>query len=128
MSKYQVQKILQYADDKEVFATTEDSMKEIFNVIGKYERGTGTKIDVEKTEGLWLGSWKQRTDKLLDLDRKNSKVLKFLGIWIGKEDTTNENFIEQKSKVKNTLNFWKRARLLLIGKIKVLNAFTLSRQ
>ena len=97
-------KILQYADDTEIFATTEDSIKEIFNVIGKYERGTGAKINVEQTEGLWLGSWKQRTDKPFNLDWKNSKV-KCLGIWIGNEDTTNENFIEQQSKVKNKLKF-----------------------
>ena len=44
-------KILQYADDTEIFATTEDSIKEIFNVIGKYERGTGAKINVEKRRG-----------------------------------------------------------------------------
>ena len=67
-------KILQYADDTEIFATTEDSIKELFSVIGKYERGTGTKINVEKTEGLWLGSWKQRTDKPFNLDWKNSNV------------------------------------------------------
>ena len=119
-------KILQYADDTEYFATTEDSIKQIFNVIGKYERGTGAKMNVEKTEGLWLGSWKQRTDKPFNLDWKNSKV-KCLGIWIGNENTTNENFIEQQSKVKNILNFWKKARLSLIGKIKVLNTFILPR-
>ena len=44
-------KILQYADDTEIFATTEDSIKEIFNVIGKYERGPGAKINVEKRSG-----------------------------------------------------------------------------
>ena len=104
----------------------EDSIKELFSVIGKYERGTGTKINVEKPEGLWLGSWKQRTDEPFNLDWKNSNV-KCLGIWIGNEDTTNENFIEQQSKVKNKLNFWKRAHLSLIGKIKVLNTFILSR-
>ena len=119
-------KILQYADDTEIFATMEDSIKEIFNVIGKYESSTGTKINVEKMEGLWLGSWKQRTDKPFNLDWKNSKV-KCLCIWIGNEDTTNKNYIEQQSKVKNKLKFWKRARLSLIGKIKVLKTFILSR-
>ena len=106
MSKYQVQSWKYYnnADDTEIFVTTEDSIKESFNVIGKYERGTGAKINVEKTEGLWLGSWKQRTDKPFNLDWKNSKV-KCLGIWIGNEDTTNENSIEQQSKVKNKLKF-----------------------
>ena len=118
-------KILQYVDDTKIFAITEDSIKEIFNVI-KYERGTGAKINVEKTEELWLGSWKQRIDEPFNLDWKNSKV-KYLGIWVGNEDTTNENFIEQQSKVKNKLNFWKRGRLSLIRKIKVLNTFILSR-
>ena len=37
------------------------------------------------------------------------------------------NFIEQESKIKNKFQFWKRARLSLIGKIKVLNSFILSR-
>ena len=91
MSKYQAEDttMLQYADDTEIFATTEDSIKEIFNVTGKYERGTGAKINFEKTEGLWLGSWKQRTDKPFNLDWKSSKV-KCLGIWTGNEDTTNK--------------------------------------
>ena len=81
---------------------------------------------LKKRRGLWLGSWKQRTDKPFNLDWKSSKV-KCLGIWIGNEDTTNENFIEQQSKVKNKLNFWKRARLSLIGKIKILNTFILGK-
>ena len=67
-------KILQYADDTEIFATTEDSIKKTFNVILKYERGTSAKISVDKTDRLWLGSWKQRTDKPFNLDWKNSNV------------------------------------------------------
>ena len=70
-----------------------------------------TSKGVEKTEGLWLGSWKQRTDKPFNLDWKSSRV-KCLGIWIGNEDTTNENFIEQQSKVKNKLKFWKELAYL----------------
>ena len=56
-------KILQYADDTEIFATTNESINEIFYIIDKYEKGTGAKINVEKTEGLWLGNWKKRTDR-----------------------------------------------------------------
>ena len=97
-------KILQYADDTEIFATTEESIEEIFKVIQKYEKGTGAKANVEKTEGLWLGSWKKGTDRPFNLDWKNSKV-KALGIWIGNEDTSNENFIEQQSKIKSKLIF-----------------------
>ena len=45
-------KILQYADDTEIFATTEEFIEEIFKVIQKYEKGTAAKINVEKTEGF----------------------------------------------------------------------------
>ena len=45
-------KILQYADDTEIFATTEDSIKEIFNVIGKYMGGVqAQKLMLRKRRG-----------------------------------------------------------------------------
>ena len=68
----------------------------------------------------------KRADRPFNLDWKNSKV-KALGTWIGNEDTSNENFIEQRSKIKNKLIFWKRIGLSLLGRIKVLNTFILSR-
>ena len=60
-----------------------------------------------------------KTYKPFTHDWKNSKI-KCLGIWIGNGDTTNENFIEQQSKINGKLIFWKRAHLSLIGKVKVL--------
>ena len=61
-----------------------------------------------------------------NIDWKSNKV-RVLGIWVGNEDTTNDNVIEQEPKIKNKFQFWKRARLSLLGKIKVLNGFILSR-
>ena len=61
--------------------------------------------------------WKKRTDRPFNIDWKSNKV-SVLGIWVG--DTTNDNFIEQEFKIKNKFQFWKRNRLSLIGKIKVL--------
>ena len=81
---------------------------------------------MEETEGLWLGNWKKRTDRPFNIDWKSNKV-RVLGIWVGNEDRTNDNFIEQESKINNKLQFWKRASLSLIGKIKVSNIFILSR-
>ena len=103
MKKYKALKFLQYADDTEIFATTDESINEFFCIIDKYEQGTGAKINVEKTEGLWLGNWKKRTDKPFNVDWKNKKV-RVLGIWVGNEDTTYDNFIEQESKIKTNCN------------------------
>ena len=69
---------------------------------------------------------KKRTDRPFNIDWKSNKA-RVLGIWVANEDATNDNFIEQESKIKNKLQFWKRAILSLIGKIKVLNIFILSR-
>ena len=104
----------------------QDFIKEIFNVIGKYERRTGAKIIVEKRRGY---GYEAGNKELINLSILIGKIVKLnvLSIWIGNEDATNENFIEQQSKIKNKLNFWKRVRLLLIGRIKVLNTFIFSR-
>ena len=41
-------RILQYADDTEIFATTEESIEEISKVIRKYEKGTSEKFMSKK--------------------------------------------------------------------------------
>ena len=44
------QKILQYADDTKIFVTNDSSVKETFKELEKYEKATGAKINIEKTE------------------------------------------------------------------------------
>ena len=39
-----------------------------------------------------------------NVDWKGNKV-RVLGIWVGNEDTTNDNFIEQESNIKNKFQF-----------------------
>ena len=45
----------------------------------------------------------KRTDRPFNVDWKSIKV-GVLGIWVGNEDTTNDNFIEQESKIKTNCN------------------------
>ena len=79
-------------------------MKLIFYIIDKYGKRTGAKINVEKTQGLWLENWKKRTDRPFNIDWKSNKV-RVLGIWVSNEDTTNDNFIKQESKIENKFQF-----------------------
>ena len=44
------------------------SVNESFYIIDNYKKGTGAKINVEKTEGLWLGNRKKRTDRPFNID------------------------------------------------------------
>ena len=43
---------------------------------------TNANINKDKTEAMWLGNWKDRTDKPLDLKWTNGEV-NFLGIYVG---------------------------------------------
>ena len=58
-----------------------------------YEKATGAKINYEKTKGLWVGSWKNRTDDpFQEIDPHQTKRIKwtnknveYLGVYVGNE-------------------------------------------
>ena len=100
------QKILQYADDTQIFVTNDSSVKETFKELEKYEKATSAKINIEKTEELFIGKWRNRHDKLFDCKWTNNKVMA-LGLRVGNTDTSELTFREQMSKVRNKLQFWR---------------------
>ena len=57
------QKILQYADDTQIVVTNDESIAEVFRQLKEYELATGAKVNIRKTEGLFIGKWKNRHDK-----------------------------------------------------------------
>ena len=60
------QKILQYPDDTQIIVTTDKSINEVFQQLRLYEDARGAKVNVQKTEGLFIGKWKNRHDKPFD--------------------------------------------------------------
>ena len=126
-------KIVLYADDATVAIADMASLDELFKTLEEFEKATNAKINKEKTEGLWAGKWKNRRDKPHQLKWKNDHV-KALGIYVGNKvgasgsKTLSElNFAEQIEKIKNKMNYWRGKGITLIGRIKVLNIFILSR-
>ncbi len=51
-----------YADDTTIAPTSDESIEEIFAVYSKFERASGARLNRGKSKGMWLRSWKQRTD------------------------------------------------------------------
>lgn len=47
-----------YADDTSVISTSDAATAAVFDTYVKFERGTGSKLNFGKCEGLWLGSWR----------------------------------------------------------------------
>ena len=60
-------KVGQYADDTTSFVKSIRSLERLFDVIHLYELGSGAKLNVSKTEAMWLGAWKLRDDQPLGL-------------------------------------------------------------
>ena len=47
--------ICMYADDTQLFNRNEESVEQTFKVLVKYEKASGSKINYEKTKGLFIG-------------------------------------------------------------------------
>ena len=51
-------KVGQYADDTKGFVTDTRSLHTLFREICLYECGIGAKLNLSKTEAMWVGSWR----------------------------------------------------------------------
>ena len=118
------QKILQYADETQIIVTNEKSINEIFQQLMLFEDATGAKTNVQKTEGLFMGKWKNRHDKPFDCKWTNDKVFT-LELWIGNKDTSEIIFTELLAKIKSKGSFWKPRKLSLMGRVHVAKIFSI---
>lgn len=50
------------ADDTTVIALSDSAILEVYRVYALFEAGTGSKLNLSKCEGLWLGPWCFRTN------------------------------------------------------------------
>ena len=98
------QKILQYADDTQIIVTNDKCINEVFQQLRLFEGATEAKVNVQKTEGLFMGKWKNRHDKPFDCKWTNDKVFT-LRLWIGNKDTLEIIFTGQLAKIKSKGSF-----------------------
>ena len=126
-------KLTQYADDLSTVVTDISSVYEIFEVLRRFERATNAKINKTKTEALWVGGWRTRTDTPLGLKWKKDYV-KFLGVYVGNMTNhterlalSNLNFQDISDKITKKLCFWNGSGISIKGKIRVVNTFVLSK-
>ena len=56
-----------YADDTTCIVKSYRSLQCLFRMINVYEGGSGARLNVTKTEAMWLGAWRSRGDQPLGL-------------------------------------------------------------
>ena len=55
--------MVQHADDTSIFITNNQEFDVLDNVLKIYSEGSGSRINKQKSQGLWVGRWKNRVDK-----------------------------------------------------------------
>ena len=118
-------KVSQYADDTSSLVKSFASLQCLFRVVALYERGTGAKLNLSKTEAMWLGAWKDRPDQPLGLTWV--RKMKLLGVTFGVDNVERDNWDPRLSKLDKSLNLWKSRALSLVGKALIVNVLGISK-
>ena len=118
--------ISQYTEDTSIVVTSDDAIKATFETYSVYEKGSGSKLNLSKCKGLWLGSWNGRRDPPVWLDW-SSTMIKILGVFIGVGDMEEANWRPRIAAIENVLSSWRQRQLSFRGRALVINALALSR-
>ena len=88
----------------------------LFKTLEAFEKVSGLKLNVRKTEAMWVGSLQNCEDEPLGV--KWQKCVKCLGIFI-KYDVkklVEKNFKQRLKKIKKLINLWRSRGLSIHGK------------
>ena len=121
-------KISQYADDTTVFVRDLDSVTSLLKVLNDFKEHSGLEINTTKTEAMWLGEWKDRTDEPFGFKWPKEPV-SALGVFFSynQESANRLNFGKKLLNLQKTLNTWQRRNLTLYGKINIVKTLGISK-
>ena len=114
-----------YADDDTTILTSETSASKFFYWLKLFSRISESKVSYDKTFGMFLGKWKNRSDHHFGISWVKSH--KILGYTFGPESDTDECWAGIFLKFDKTLNLWSKRQLSFKGKSTVLNSLGLAK-
>ena len=121
-------KVNQYADDTTVFVRDLDSVTSLLGVLNDFKEHSGLEINTSKTEAMWLGEWKDRTDQPFGF-KWPKEPINALGVFFSynQESVNRLNFGEKILNLEKTLNTWQRRNLTLYGRINIVKTIGISK-
>ena len=123
-------KLSLYADDITAFILNDSSADHLFNLLSEFGECSGLKINISKTEGMWLGSLKQNKGKRSPFSISwPEKYVIALGVAFAYDPAVScrINFEEKMVSLKKTLNRWSARNLTLIGRICIVKTLAISK-
>ena len=105
----------------------EYSITRAFEIVRIFEKGLGSKLNLDKTEGMWFGSMAGRTDGPVNI-KWRTDFIKVLVIFftMSNSDFLSLNWNFRIQKLAKRLESWKFRTLSLKGKSMINNTFALS--
>jgi exonuclease III len=97
-----------YADDVTLFITHEAGFATFHTTFMAYACASGAKLNVQKSYGLWTGSWRHKIETPLHCEW-SSEGGKYLGVYLGNNDRyESKNWYDLEQKIRVGLSRWKR--------------------
>ena len=118
-------KVVSYVDDAQFFNSSEESIVETFKFTEKFEKASGAKIHKQKTTGLYLGAWENKTPTFRAISWTKTNV-KTLGIHHGYEINETAVWMQKINKIKSCIQIWKTRDLSYIGKVLIIKSLLVS--
>ena len=121
-------KLSQLADDTTAFLKTERDVPILIQEINRFSKVSGLKLNMLKTQGLWVGNNGRRSNNICGIDFSKSTI-KSLGIYFSRnrQESLRLNWDKLLADIQNLPNSWKRRKLTLFGKVTVLKTLIMSK-
>ena len=124
-------KLSAFADDTYFLTLDTQSLRHILKTCSVFENYSSLKLNLDKSQGCWIGAAKGKLDKPLEcgwINIEREKIL-VLGIYLSYNQSLVENcnFLNMLSCIKESLNLWECRRLTLAGRIQIFKSLALSK-
>ena len=121
-------KLTMYVDDMTVFMSDEASGNRVFELLRMFKAASGLNVNIDKTEGIWLGRNKNCTHTPFGI-KWPKEPFKALGIYFSydKKAAENYNFVTKLEKLTRQLHWWKARDLSVLGKVLLIKTIGLSK-
>ena len=110
------------ANDITVFVYCHLDIKAVKKTVVKYKRIAGTKVNFDKSEGLWLSAWTS-SNNLPGPFHWSDKPVRILGLLLGPNLQLEQNWSEVQAKVDALMATWLRRRLSSKGRVEASTAY-----